>query len=1255
MKIQNTSLKFNRLTVLSVLIGIGMLFSYNAFGAAITWGAPASGDWATASNWTGGVVPGANDDVTIASGKTVTISSSLTKINKIAVNGKLIISVDGVLNVEQSVSNTPLFDLIGGEVENAGLLTIKNTLNNSNTVLKFSENSSRDDKFTNTGTLNLDNLAGSYSLSTGKCIGLSQTTSTRTMLLKLGGTLNLTNIKTSSKFIEMDGAVATIDGSTTIGSSSDYKNWKFINIIANGNLTFATTANITMYSGLVNTDGAITASNTAVSGGVTNNGSLTIHNGSAVTGSAIYINPAASIATTFTNNKDIIIDGLSPVAAFNIGNANASSSVTITNASTGTFSITNTSSSASAILTSVTPTVTFTNGGTLNLAVPAASRAMYFGDNSATFTNNGTLNTNNAITGNDATTACIFNNNSTGIVNANLASDLSVIVSNNKKITFNNYGTVTGIGILAAGTFNTLTGTLNPGIGTGTGILRIYQTPYTLTGKSIMQINGTTTAGTNYDQIVFGFSPSGTVAIDPSASLEISKGAGYTPIAGDKVSLFSPIVTRTGTFTTANVIAPANWYLDYSSTANASLLYAFVPSLDATSTVSSIASSTATSGGNIPSTGGSNVTARGVCWGTTTLPTIALSTKTTDGTGSGSFSSSITNLTANTLYYVRSYSTNSIGTSYGVETSFTTLAIHSITTSAVGAGNVTATNSYDAGTTVSLSATPTNSTYRFVNWKEGETIVSTENPYQFPAVADRTIVGNFDVLDITITGGTNTNASTFASCTTCDVAISGTNTIFTVDEAKEVHNVTIAPGSKLDLSGTNTLTVNGDLTFSADNNNTFSANIGSGHLSVTGTVSYVRAMDESRWYFMAFPFPVTVAEITNVSGGTPIGSDMIIKWYNGGTRANGSIGSNWITNADAVLTPNRGYIFGIKGTANGGNANSFNVRFIVPNASVMNETVQSITIATNAGTGNSNHWGWNLISQPYMSIYDGSHASGVTYVSIPDPATGNKTYNQEELSATSFNPFDAYFVQYVASTTISFALTGRTSAPSVVNTDVAERIQLNFASATGTDKTSLIMDNANTTAYEGGFDLEKMIGIGTAKPQVYTVLGGVNYAFNALPMTSVVNLPVGVYSNVAGPTSISVDGSLAPSLSKLLLTDTKAVPVTVTDLLTKSYSFTATSGTDNTRFLITAQRVPTENNVVETNLSEPTISLVNGNLLLKNICGQTTIRVFDAIGRLIANKTSANNTLEINHLAAGMYSVQIESREKTWVKKIVIK
>lgn len=90
-----------------------------------------------------------------------------------------------------------------------------------------------------------------------------------------------------------------------------------------------------------------------------------------------------------------------------------------------------------------------------------------------------------------------------------------------------------------------------------------------------------------------------------------------------------------------------------------------------TTDVSNIETTTASSGGEVVNDQGSSVTVRGVCWSTSASPTTA-DDCTEDGTGTGVFTSSITGVTPNTLYYVRAYATNTSGTSYGAEETFTT-------------------------------------------------------------------------------------------------------------------------------------------------------------------------------------------------------------------------------------------------------------------------------------------------------------------------------------------------------------------------------------------------------------------------------------------------------------------------------------------------------------------------------------------------------------------------------------------------------
>jgi len=118
-----------------------------------------------------------------------------------------------------------------------------------------------------------------------------------------------------------------------------------------------------------------------------------------------------------------------------------------------------------------------------------------------------------------------------------------------------------------------------------------------------------------------------------------------------------------------------------------------------TAEIVNITYTTATSGGTISDEGSGEVIARGVCWSTGIRPTIT-DFVTSDGSGAGSFTSNMSGLIEATTYYTRAYATNSAGTGYGNELSFTTnqvlpatlttSSISSITlSSAISGGNIT--------------------------------------------------------------------------------------------------------------------------------------------------------------------------------------------------------------------------------------------------------------------------------------------------------------------------------------------------------------------------------------------------------------------------------------------------------------------------------------------------------------------------------------------------------------------------------------
>ena len=298
-------------------------------------------------------------------------------------------------------------------------------------------------------------------------------------------------------------------------------------------------------------------------------------------------------------------------------------------------------------------------------------------------------------------------------------------------------GTVRGV-VWATSTNPTVPSAFSTSDGTGTGAFTSNITGLSATTLYYVRSYATNPAGTTYgSEISFttlvGSSPSisSTSAIgsitttSASSGGNISSDGGYAITARGVVWATSPSPTvpsassttngtGTGSFTSniTGLSVGTLYYVRSYATNSAGTSYgteiSFTTSsgslatMSATVTATSITPSTATSGGNITADGGSSITARGVVWATTANPTESLSTKTSDGTGTGAFTSNITGLTAGTLYYVRSYATNTAGTSYGTQMSFTTstgslatisatVAATSITSSAAtSGGNITA-------------------------------------------------------------------------------------------------------------------------------------------------------------------------------------------------------------------------------------------------------------------------------------------------------------------------------------------------------------------------------------------------------------------------------------------------------------------------------------------------------------------------------------------------------------------------------------
>jgi ligand-binding sensor domain-containing protein len=347
-----------------------------------------------------------------------------------------------------------------------------------------------------------------------------------------------------------------------------------------------------------------------------------------------------------------------------------------------------------------------------------------------------------------------------------------------------------------------------------------------------------------------------------------------------------------------------------------------------TTSISGTTSSSASSGGNITSDGGSSITARGVCWSTSSSPTTSNS-HTTNGTGSGTFTSNITGLTPGTLYYVRAYATNSAGTSYGNQLSFTTLAVLPTlttttisgitTTTASGGGNITS----NGGGTITArglcwSTSPSPTTSNFTTNDGAGTGSFTSNltglnpgiTYYVRAYATNsagTAYGN-EVNFTTLSVYLATLTTTAATAITGSNATSGGN--ITSDGGGTITVRGVCWATSVNPTTSNTHSTDGTGT------GTFTSNLTG---LTPGTTYHARAYATNSAgtaygndiYFTILAIPsVTTTAISNITTSSAYGGGMVVN--NGGSSVTAR-GICWSTNAN----PDLSCTFTIDGSGNG--------------------------------------------------------------------------------------------------------------------------------------------------------------------------------------------------------------------------------------------------------------------------------------------------------------------------------------------------
>ena len=407
-----------------------------------------------------------------------------------------------------------------------------------------------------------------------------------------------------------------------------------------------------------------------------------------------------------------------------------------------------------------------------------------------------------------------------------------------------------------------------------------------------------------------------------------------------------------------------------------------------TTAMSGITSTTAVSGGNITDDGGQAIIERGICWNTSGSPTITDS-KTSNGTGTGSFSSNLTGLNSGATYYVRAYATNSIGTGYGDEVSFTTTS-----------------NDTPSGSTIA-------NQFECINGSASGLVLTItdnlpgDNTFIVTAASSNTSV--VDNSDIVITGTGNTRSLTITPL--LDAAGTSTITVSIEDSLGEIGTQTfdvsfndlIAPSlttvtdidQDLDAECNFTIPDYTGLTTAADNCGTVTVTqspISGTVISDHGTAQTITlTADDGNGNTNTTTFEVTLADVTPPSltavedtfEDLDASCNFTVPDYTGLTTAADNCGTVTITQSP------------ISGTVLSGHA-----------------TAQTITLAAEDGNGNTNTTTFNItlmdvtpptaIAQDITVQLDANGVAAITPTQINNNSTDNCGITSISLDTTNF-------------------------------------------------------------------------------------------------------------------------------------------------------------------------------------------------------------------------------------------------------------
>lgn len=528
------------------------------------------------------------------------------------------------------------------------------------------------------------------------------------------------------------------------------------------------------------------------------------------------------------------------------------------------------------------------------------------------------------------------------------------------------------------------------------------------------------------------------------------------------------------------------------------------------------------------------------------------------------------------------------------------------------------------------------------------------------------------------------------TCKNCDVVIRDEATLTTEAAGKtEFRNVEVYPQATLAVPESESLTVHSlRMRSNAVEDQMPYANIVGTLNNQTNMLYYDMRINNSAYRFFALPDTIKVGSI-KFSNGMPAvsGTDFLVMYYDGEQRTtNGGLQSNWKPlSADSSIWAGNGYNIA---TAK---AKMQELRFELEYDKVMGPDTKQVHVYDYGMNDyrdceiTPNNVGWNLVGNPYLYIYENGTGDGLVYGKLEIVGDEyvwdnqdnlryityfndkGKTYQQDKVSRT-LRPFKCFFVQvgdpaneekglmYVTFNKYKahnpdrqMVLAQRTPEPSE-----EQYVAVQLALGDKTDKMGITIDNAYTTEYEIGRDLEKMMNYGTL-PHVYAyVNNSQKLAFNAVPEWAAQSVVAGAYFPEAGEYTISLDPNDRPTNRVMAVWLTDMINNVTTNLLLGDYSFYAQRAEQKNRFMIAVELAPEISTSTLVSSADGVYAYTQQRQM--TICGlaeNSVVSVYDALGHLVIQRNTSDASLTEQLPAAGMYLVKVVNAQQKATLKLL--